>query len=121
MVAILPKLAPSGYKVIFMKLLDGNPDKYNYLDQVRMFDMIITLSMHLDGTNEGFHTVFDFAGSSFTHLLKFVPSVAKRYMFYVQVRIFGVELKLLIITILFSGSIAHKVEGHSFYKYALVD
>ncbi|XP_044763532.1 alpha-tocopherol transfer protein-like [Coccinella septempunctata] len=67
-----------------MKLLDTNPDRYIYVDQLRMFDMIITLLMHLQGTNEGLHIVFDFEGSTFTHLMKFNPSAAKKYMFYVQ-------------------------------------
>ncbi|XP_044763483.1 alpha-tocopherol transfer protein-like isoform X3 [Coccinella septempunctata] len=84
LVTILPKVAPSGYKVVFMKLLDTNPDKYILLDELRMFDMVITLLMNLQGTNEGLHIVFDFEGSTFAHLLKYTSLTAKKYLFYVQ-------------------------------------
>lgn len=84
LVAFLPKLAPSGYKVIFMKLLDTNPDRYIYIDQCKMFDMIVNLAMNLQGTNEGLHIVFDFEGSSFAHLLRINPSISKKHLFYVQ-------------------------------------
>ncbi|KAK9892505.1 hypothetical protein WA026_020494 [Henosepilachna vigintioctopunctata] len=67
-----------------MRLLDTNTDKYIFLDQTRLFDMVVTLVMHLNGTNEGINMIMDMDGATLGHFLKFNPSVAKKYLFYLQ-------------------------------------
>lgn len=84
-IAILPKLAPSGYKVTYTKFIDLNPDKFIFLNVIKAADAIMTLHMHLQGTNDGYHIVFDGDGATLTHLLKISPTLAKKFLFYVQV------------------------------------
>ncbi|KAL3271231.1 hypothetical protein HHI36_021725 [Cryptolaemus montrouzieri] len=108
LVHILPKLTPRNHKVVFMRLMETSPDRYIYLDQVRMFDMIITLAMHMDGTNEGMDMVFDMDGSVFGHLLKFNPSVAKKYLYYLQE---GLPIRLRSIHIINAQSWIDKMLG----------
>ncbi|XP_045468478.1 alpha-tocopherol transfer protein-like [Harmonia axyridis] len=83
-ISILPRSDPNGYKVVFMRLLDTNLDKYHFVDHLRMFDMLITLKMHLQGTNEGINLLFDLEGVSFGHLLRLSPVLAHKYLYYLQ-------------------------------------
>ncbi|KAK9892503.1 hypothetical protein WA026_020493 [Henosepilachna vigintioctopunctata] len=81
---VLPEVTPNGDKIVLLKLLDNNPNKYILQDQLKRFDMMLMLYMHLMGTNEGMQITFDFEGSTMSHLLKANPSLVKKYLFYLQ-------------------------------------
>ncbi|XP_044763522.1 alpha-tocopherol transfer protein-like [Coccinella septempunctata] len=81
---ILPRCDPNGHKIVFMRLLDTNIEKYTFVDHLRMFDMMMTLHMHLEGTNQGVNLVFDLQGVSFSHLLRLSPVFAHKYVYYLQ-------------------------------------
>ncbi|KAJ8954234.1 hypothetical protein NQ318_005830 [Aromia moschata] len=95
LVSLLPKLTPEGNTVIFFKLLDTNPDPYNFPAAIRCFDMLTLLHLHKNGPCKGLVIVIDMKGVVFGHLLKLSVVVMKKLMYYLQdampIRLKGIE------------------------------
>lgn len=85
MVSLLPKQTPDGYSVIYIKLMNSDPDLYNYPLQIRCFDMYTLLKLHLDGPKKGMIILVDMKGIVFGHLLKLSVVVMKKFLYYLQV------------------------------------
>lgn len=84
MFTVLPELTPEGYTVLLYKLIDPNPDHFNFAMQCRAFDMITLLHLHKNGPCKGVIIVADMGGTVFGHLLKLGIVIMKKFMFYLQ-------------------------------------
>ncbi|XP_066144160.1 alpha-tocopherol transfer protein-like isoform X2 [Euwallacea fornicatus] len=85
LVTPLKKLTPEGYTVILGRLIDCNPENYNYPHQIRYFDMVQLLQLHLHGPQNGLYLVMDMQGAVFGHLTKMSNiMVLKKMLFYLQ-------------------------------------
>ncbi|XP_018572841.1 alpha-tocopherol transfer protein-like [Anoplophora glabripennis] len=84
MVALLPKQTPDGYSVIYIKLMNSNPDIYNFPLQIRCFDMYTLLALHQVGPKEGMIMLVDMKGIVFGHFLKLSVVIMKKFLYYLQ-------------------------------------
>ncbi|KAK9754081.1 CRAL/TRIO domain [Popillia japonica] len=82
--APLPKLTREGYKVIFAKLIDPNPDNYTFAGQVKVFDMATMLALHQGGTHNGVVVVTDMKEVTFSHFTKLGVVHIKKFFYYLQ-------------------------------------
>ncbi|XP_044261175.1 alpha-tocopherol transfer protein-like [Tribolium madens] len=82
--AFLPKKTPEGNTIIFMKLMDLNPENYNFSVQVKYFDMVCMLSLHQEGTSNGHIIVIDMKELVFGHITKLGPLEIKKFLYYLQ-------------------------------------
>ncbi|XP_019880041.1 alpha-tocopherol transfer protein-like [Aethina tumida] len=80
----LPKLTPEGYTVIFSKLLNTDPDKYNFSNQIRNWDMSAIRNLNIKGTSNGLIMVADLKGIAFGHVTKLNIITMKKFMYYLQ-------------------------------------
>lgn len=80
----LPKETPEGYCIFLVKLIDNNPDKYIFVDQLRCFDMACMLHLHQKGTSKGHLILFDMKGVVFGHVTKLGPLTMKKFLYYLQ-------------------------------------
>lgn len=81
----LPKPTKNGDTVIFAKILDPNPDNFNYGVTVKCFDMITTSHLHQDGPDNGVIILMDLKGVVFGHVLKLSVVIMKKFLYYLQV------------------------------------
>lgn len=81
---VLPQQTPEGYCINYMKLIDCDPDKFDLIHHVKMFDMLTLLHVHQQGPCKGYVLILDMDGAVFGHLTKFNLIVAKKGMFYLQ-------------------------------------
>ncbi|XP_060532820.1 alpha-tocopherol transfer protein-like [Cylas formicarius] len=84
LMTVLPKLTPEGYATVFMRLIDCNPENYNFAHQIRNFDMAVLLYLHQNGPVKGMHLVFDMQGVVFGHLTRLSIVVMKKLLYYLQ-------------------------------------
>lgn len=77
-------MTPEGYAVSYMKLIDCNPDKYVFNDQIRAFDMAIMVNLATHGTYNGVIMVIDMEGAVFGHLTKLSVITMKKFLYYLQ-------------------------------------
>ncbi|KAG5875655.1 hypothetical protein JTB14_018653 [Gonioctena quinquepunctata] len=84
LVAPLPKLTPQEDLVLFVKLMDLNPDNYNFAAQVKCFDMLTLLHLHQNGPPKGVVIMMDLKGLVFGHFLKLSVVVMKKFLYYLQ-------------------------------------
>ncbi|CAH1982463.1 unnamed protein product [Acanthoscelides obtectus] len=82
--SILPKRTPNGDTVIFFKLMDNNPDNFNFALQIRCFDMITLSHHHREGPQNGITILFDMQGIVFGHFLKLSVVIMKKLLYYLQ-------------------------------------
>ncbi|KAJ8916014.1 hypothetical protein NQ315_010882 [Exocentrus adspersus] len=83
-ISVLPKQTPDEYSVIFIKLINSDPDLYNYPLQIRCFDMLTLLTLHREGPKKGMIILVDMKGIVFGHLLKLSVVVMKKFFYYLQ-------------------------------------
>ncbi|XP_050313106.1 alpha-tocopherol transfer protein-like isoform X2 [Anthonomus grandis grandis] len=80
----LPKLTPENYQVYLMKLIDCDPNRFNFSNQIRYFDMLEMLTLHKYGPQEGVQICIDMEGFVFGHLIRLQTSTIKNFLFYLQ-------------------------------------
>ncbi|CAH1118415.1 unnamed protein product [Phaedon cochleariae] len=80
----LPKLTPEKYLVVLVKMMDFNPDNYNFAAQLKCFDMITLLHLHQYGPAKGVIIILDLKGIVFGHFLKLGVVVMKKFLYYLQ-------------------------------------
>lgn len=84
MYSALPQLTPENYKIIYCKITDPDPTKYNQANQVNLFDMIVMLELHLNGVSEGHVFVVDMENVVFGHMARLNLMVMKKFFMYLQ-------------------------------------
>lgn len=84
----LPELTPTGDRVLLIKMVDTNPDLFNFSHQVKCFDMITLAHLHINGPDNGLIILFDLKGIVFGHFLKLSVVVMKKFLYYLQVIVF---------------------------------
>lgn len=82
---MLPEKTPDGYSVVMTGLLDFNPNNYNQLNSIRVFDMIVMTYLHQNGPIKGILIVIDMKGSVFGHLARMNLMAFRKYLYYLQV------------------------------------
>lgn len=75
---------PENHMVVFMKLIDCNPEHFNFPNHIRAFDMIEMLELHQNGPQQGLVMVFDMKGVVFGHLTRMSLVVMKKLFYYLQ-------------------------------------
>ncbi|XP_050313257.1 alpha-tocopherol transfer protein-like [Anthonomus grandis grandis] len=84
LMVFLPKLTPENYQVYWMKLIDCDPNHYNFSNQIRYFDMLEMLTLHKNGPQVGVQICIDMEGYVFGHLTRLSTSIIKKLLFYLQ-------------------------------------
>lgn len=82
----LPELTPEGDRVLLIKMVDLNPDMYNFAHEVRCFDMVTLAHLHKNGPDNGLVILLDLKGIVFGHFLKLSVVVMKKLLYYLQVK-----------------------------------
>lgn len=80
-----PKLTPENYRIIYARLIDTNPDRFNFPLMIKCFDMTTMLMLNMDGPAEGVIYIHDLKGLSFSHIAKLNLLQLKKFFFYLQV------------------------------------
>ncbi|XP_017768456.1 PREDICTED: alpha-tocopherol transfer protein-like [Nicrophorus vespilloides] len=80
----LPKRTPEGYKIVYAKIMDPDPDRYTFPMQIKFFDMVSMLMLNRDGTSEGQVVVHDLDGITFSHVAKMNFVQLRKFFFYLQ-------------------------------------
>ncbi|CAH1118414.1 unnamed protein product [Phaedon cochleariae] len=80
----LPDLTPEGDLILFVKMMDTDPENYHYGTQINCFDMITLLHLHQHGPAKGVIIVFDMKGFAFGHFLKVNVAYMKTFLYYLQ-------------------------------------
>ncbi|XP_014219023.1 alpha-tocopherol transfer protein-like [Copidosoma floridanum] len=73
-----------GYSVIFAKLIDFDPSKYVYNDNMKFFSMSIDLWMYSHGTIKGHIILVDTSNVAFGHAARINPLGLKKFLYYLQ-------------------------------------
>lgn len=72
--------------MVLIKILDTNPDCYNFTQQVKSFDMVSLAHLHRHGPDNGLLILLDLKGAVFAHFLKLSVVVMKKLLYYLQVK-----------------------------------
>lgn len=80
----LPQTTPEGYQVIISKLIDFEPSHYVFVDGLKLFCMIMELSLYTSGTAPGHIIIIDMQGCVFGHVARLNPILMKKFLFYLQ-------------------------------------
>lgn len=80
----LPILTDDKYLVVYAKLIDTNPDHWNFADFLKKLDMVSMLWLNNKGTDKGHIVIIDMAGSSFGHVTKIGIMQLKKFLMYLQ-------------------------------------
>jgi hypothetical protein len=67
-----------------MKLMDPNPDVYNFAVQLKYFDMACMLYLHQHGPSNGHLILLDMKEVVFGHVTKLGPLNMKKFLYYLQ-------------------------------------
>ncbi|KAJ8672998.1 hypothetical protein QAD02_004259 [Eretmocerus hayati] len=73
-----------GYDVVYTRLIDFNPERFNYNDGMRLFNMIADLWLIEGGTMKGHVFICDITGVTMAHALRLSPMGIKKYIYYFQ-------------------------------------
>uniref|UniRef100_A0A336MDN5 CSON013467 protein n=2 Tax=Culicoides sonorensis TaxID=179676 RepID=A0A336MDN5_CULSO len=93
-VACLPKTTPEGYRVIFTRLYDTDPNALDFAQVLKLYILIMDCIMAEEGTCNGYVLLYDMQGTSFGHMFKMNIFTIKHYLTYVQ-EAMPIRLKLV--------------------------
>lgn len=84
----LPELTPEGYSCFLLRFADPNPDKFDFLEVLKMFFMVGDIQIRSkEDLGTGLVPIFDMTGWSLKHITKIPLSSIRKYMQYCQVNI----------------------------------
>ncbi|XP_024888243.1 alpha-tocopherol transfer protein-like [Temnothorax curvispinosus] len=81
---VLEGTTKEGYKIIYGRLLDGEPSHFVYNDVMKSLNMVIDLWLYTEGTCEGHIILFDMKNVSFGHVGRLSPMGLKKFLYYLQ-------------------------------------
>lgn len=81
----LPKLTPEGYRVNILSLSDPDPKKYYLITLLKRVMAMADVRRKSEIYFAGDIIIHDCKGFSFSHLTKITPSLARKFMFCLQV------------------------------------
>lgn len=81
----LPKTTQQGDSVLYAKITDPNPYKYNQIEQHTLFDMYTMSSFRENGPADGVIAVLDMEGMTFGHVTRYGIVTTKKFLYYIQV------------------------------------
>lgn len=94
----LPELTPQGYSCFLLRFADPNPDKFDFLEVLKMFFMVGDIQIRSkEDLGTGLVPIFDMTGWSLKHITKIPLSSIRKYMQYCQVNIKQVSLYIIIL------------------------
>lgn len=73
-----------GYDIIFGKLIDCDPARYDYVSTVKYYQMLIDYHLYTMPLSKGHVFVFDMDGVTFGHARKANISAMKKFLAYFQ-------------------------------------
>lgn len=85
MYSMLPKKTDEGYKLIYSKVADPDPDKYIFTEQLKLYDMNVMMDLITNGTSEGNVILLDMKDFTIGHMAKMNLLTQKKFLLYVQV------------------------------------
>ncbi|XP_022910680.2 alpha-tocopherol transfer protein-like [Onthophagus taurus] len=93
---VLPFKTQEGYSILFVKLIDKNPEKFVHLTCLKGLDATISIHFHRNGTSEGHVLIVDTDNCTMGHFLKLNLLISQKYIYYLQqalhIRIKGIHL-----------------------------
>lgn len=73
-----------GYDIVFGKLIDTDPARYDYVSTVKYYQMLIDHELYTKPLSTGHVFVFDMDGVTFGHARKANISAMKKFLAYFQ-------------------------------------
>ncbi|XP_014473999.1 PREDICTED: alpha-tocopherol transfer protein-like isoform X2 [Dinoponera quadriceps] len=92
---LLQQRTKENYIMIFGKLLDTNPSRYNYVETLKYLFMTCEVQNITEGTSSGQVIVFDATGFSLGHVGRMNLMLLKKILFFVQEEGAPVRLKVI--------------------------
>lgn len=80
----LEQKTKEGYLMTFVKFLDPNPNKFDYLECVKYVLMTCEVQNMIHGTSEGLVIILDATGLTFAHIASINLMGIKKILFYIQ-------------------------------------
>lgn len=80
----LEQKTKEGYIMTFAKLLNPNPNKFDYLECAKYFFMTCEVQNLINGTSEGQIVIFDPSGLSVGHIIHVNLMIVKKIAYYIQ-------------------------------------
>ncbi|GJQ85283.1 hypothetical protein Trydic_g23181 [Trypoxylus dichotomus] len=84
LLTVLPLRTKQNYVIMYSRLMDRNPDAYDTLNQIKLFDMSVWMWYKYEGPSDGQVLVIDMEGGTFSHLMRVNLVHLKKHMYYVQ-------------------------------------
>ncbi|EFN70141.1 Alpha-tocopherol transfer protein-like [Camponotus floridanus] len=84
--AVMPleQKTKEGYIMTFAKLLNPDPNKFDYLECMKYFFMMCEVQNIIKGTSEGQIIIFDPSGLSIGHIIHINLMIVKKIVYYIQ-------------------------------------
>lgn len=82
--SLLPGRTKEGYAVGFAKFMDRNPENFNLVEQIKLFDMCLWMWFAQTGLINGAVFIMDMRGAVIGHMKRLNWVALKKFLFYVQ-------------------------------------
>lgn len=83
-VAPLPHTTPAGQKIIISKLINFEPNEFNFVDAIKLYFMCVDLWLMEQGIADGHILIIDMDGCALGHVLRLGPFVMKKFLYFLQ-------------------------------------
>uniref|UniRef100_A0A336M8A8 CSON013466 protein n=1 Tax=Culicoides sonorensis TaxID=179676 RepID=A0A336M8A8_CULSO len=81
---VLPNPTPEGYRIIFGRLNNTDPSKFNLAHCIKLFFLFVDALLLEEGTIEGLVLAFDMTGAQIGHVFKLGLFTVKHGLHYIQ-------------------------------------
>nr|XP_022904815.1 alpha-tocopherol transfer protein-like [Onthophagus taurus] len=81
---VLPKKTKENYSVMITRLIDSSPEFYDYNNQIKVIDMVGTLTLMQRGPSDGQAMIMDSEGFGFAHMMKANLTSSRKHLTFVQ-------------------------------------
>ncbi|XP_063223569.1 alpha-tocopherol transfer protein-like [Bacillus rossius redtenbacheri] len=80
---VLPRMTPEGYRVVFMKMRELDPARFEVEESIKRAFMGFDLRLRAEKVLGDVH-VYDATGITWAHLMKFTPTILKKLIVCIQ-------------------------------------